>query len=77
MACPLFRGLQGCSFHDMLGRAFLSLSHHTPVSNPKETHWFTKLDVGGIISAVYNLCPLLGGLTLVHISLEKKLHSRL
>lgn len=68
MACTLFRGLQGCSFHDMLGQAFLSLS---PVSNPKETHWFTKLDVGGIISAVYNLCPLLGELTLVHISLEK------
>lgn len=71
--CTLFRGLQWCSFHDMLGQAFLSLSPHTPVSNPKETHWFTKPDVAGTISVVYNLCPLLGELTLVHILLEKKI----
>jgi hypothetical protein len=33
---------------------------HIPVSNLDETHWFTKLDFGGIHTLVYHWLPTWG-----------------
>lgn len=82
-ACRLCCVVQVSNFHEMSSgwSGFLVRGYHwvisAPVNNPwpNKTHWFTKMNSGGILTLVCLLPPTWGEKTTVHISPGRVSHN--